>query len=113
MNTNPVFSVGSDGELDAFRRVKMTASGVAYAGATDAHIGTTLPGDLNRDQAAVQSKGVGIHVATTSAATAIVAGDELQGAADGKVTKKAAGDAIGVALEGAAAADSEIRVIYY
>lgn len=113
MNTNPVFSISSNGELEPFRRVKLGASGVEYAGATDAHIGTTLAGDLNRGQAAVQSKSVGIHNATTSSATAIAAGDEIEGGADGKVKKLSTGTAIGVAVEAVAESDAEVRVIYY
>ncbi len=113
MNCNPVFSVAASAVLAPFRRVKMSANGVEYAGAGDAHIGTTLPGDLNREQAAVQSKSVGIHNAVTTDATALVPGDEIEGAADGKITKKDAGAAIGVALEAVAEADAEVRVVYY
>lgn len=114
MNTNPVFSLpSSDEALEPFRRVKMTAAGVAYCAAEDASIGTTLAGDLNRDQAAIHSKAVGIHNAETSAAGAIAVGDEIQGSADGKITKLAAGTAIGVALEAVAEAGAVIRVVYY
>ena len=113
MNCNPVFSIAASAVLAPFRRVKMGANGVEYAGAADAHIGTTLPGDLNREQAAVQSKAVGIHNATTADATAIAVGDEIEGAADGKVVKKDENPAIGVALEAVAEADAEVRVVYY
>lgn len=113
MNCNPVFSIAASAALAPFRRVRMGANGVEYAGAGDAHIGTTLPGDLNREQAAVQGKSVGIHNAITADATAIAPGDEIEGSAEGKVVKKDAGAAIGVALEAVAEADAELRVIYY
>jgi hypothetical protein len=114
MNTNPVFSLpGANAKTEPFRRMKLAATGADYCGAEDAMIGSSLPGDLNVEQVTLQSKSVGIHDAETSAATAIVSGDKIQGAADGKITKLAAGTAIGEATESSSAAGNIIGVVYY
>lgn len=114
MNTNPVFSLpGKNAKTEPYRRMKLTATGVDYCAAEDASIGSSLPGDLNVEQATLQSKSVGIHNAETSAATAIAVGDEIQGAANGMITKLAGGTAIGVATETSSAAGNIIGVVYY
>jgi len=114
MNTNPVFSLpGKLAKTEPDRRMKLSATGAEYCGAEESSIGTSLPGDLNTEQVTLQSRAVGIHNAETSAATAIAVGDQIQGAADGKITKKASGTAIGVATESSSAAGSVIGVVYY
>lgn len=115
MNQNNIFSLPAAAtDLVPFRRVKMTSTGVNYAGATDAAIGTLLPGDPGDEtQAAIQGSECGLHFATVGSATAIAVGDEIEGAASGKVVKKASGTAIGVATEASTASDDVIRVRYY
>lgn len=94
-------------------RVKLAAGGVVNAGAADGFLGTLLPGDLNREQAAILRAGVGIHFATVAEGSAAIGeGAGIQGAADGEVTLLAAGAAIGAAVEAGVAGDC-IRVVYY
>lgn len=116
MNTENVISLPtSDAAIPYFRRVKMTATGIALAGAADKAIGTVLPSDPGtRDgatTAAVQRLANGIHFATTGSATAIAVGAQLEAVADGKLVVKNTGDAVAVALEASAAADNVIRVV--
>lgn len=114
MNVNPVFSVpASATDLKPFRRVKITSSGAAYAGADDAAVGTLLPGDPgNADHAAVQDLTLGLHFATIGNGTDVAVGDLLQPAADGKLVKQTTGKAVAVALEACTDADDQIRVKY-
>lgn len=114
MNTQPVFSVpASATDLVPFRRMKMTATGAAYAGAADIAIGTLLPGDPGHEsQAAIQDLFTGLHFATIGNATAVAVGDALEAAANGKLVKKTTGDTVAFALEAASAADDVIRVKY-
>ena len=114
MNPNNVVSLKADPDAipAPFTRVKMTAVGVAAAGATDRAIGIVLPGDLERNYPAVQLFGAQIE-AIQGNATAIAAGDELEAAADGKMVKKTTGQAIGVALQAGAQADDRLDAIIY
>lgn len=118
-NTSPIFSIPAAAvNTPTFIRIKMTATGGAAAGlsATDTAIGTTVSGynDPGGDtHLAVQDIGFGIHFATTGSATAIAVGDEIEAAAAGKIIKKNANAAVGVALEASAATDNVIRVKYY
>lgn len=97
MNQHTTISLPwADAEAAAeFRRVKAVAGGVALAGATDPFIGTSGDGDLNVEQADILSKNVGIHYATVGNSTALAQGDEIAGAADGKIVKLV--PAVGVA----------------
>lgn len=119
MNPNPIISlpVKASTALVAHRRVKVgTGAKVEYAGASDTSIGTVLQ-DCDatvpdRAQAAVHLRGNGINYVTYGTATALTAGDELVGAANGKVTKGSSSP-IGVALEAATADGDIIRAILY
>jgi hypothetical protein len=119
MNRNVVFSLPSavavtdalpEGILP-FRRAKVTATGVDYAGAADADIGTTVPGDLNREEAAIHSRGVGLQSLEVSTATAIAVGDQLEGVANGMVKKFSAGTASYIATEACAEVGAVIRCV--
>lgn len=120
MNPNDIISlqVKDSATVAAYRRVKVIAGArVEASGASDStFIGTNLQ-DIDstvvgRNIAAVQLKGHGIHYATYGTTTALSAGDEIVGAASGKVTKGSSSP-IGVALESAAADGDIIRVVYY
>ena len=112
MNTSTVISLPSIGRVEPHLRLKVSATGVEPAGAEEASIGTSLPADHNEEDAAIQCKAAGLHYVTTSAATAIAFGDELQGSANGCVTLKTAGTAIMVAAESSAATGNVIRAVY-
>ena len=118
-NTSPIFSIPAAAtNTPTFIRIKMTATGGVPAGlsATDTAIGTCISGanDPGGDtMLAVQDLKFGIHFATTGSATAIAVGDEIEAFTAGKVIKKSALAAVGVALEASAAADNVIRVKYY
>jgi len=116
-NTNYSLQLASAVVAPAYRRLKVVASGLAdLAGATDVFVGTNLQDAdatvVGRNIAAVQGKTIGIHYATYGTSTALAAGDGIQGAAAGKITKLAAGTQIGVALQAAAADGDVIHVIY-
>lgn len=120
MNQHSIFSLPWADPATAveFRRVKAVAGGVALAGAADKSIGTSLDGDLNVEQANIQGKAIGIHYATVGNDTALATGNEIEGAADGKVVKKTTGTAIGVVVDlnpndGAPADGDLVRVVYY
>ena len=118
-NTSPIFSIPAAAVgTPTFIRIKMTSTGGVAAGlsATDTAIGTTVSGayDPGGDTIlALQDIKFGIHFATTGSATAIAVGDEIEAFTSGKVIKKNALAAVGVALEASAAADNVIRVKYY
>jgi hypothetical protein len=101
--------------IPPFRRLKMTATGVDLAGAADRCIGTSVPGDLNRNQVTVLLHGR-FAEAELGNTTAVVAGDEIAAAANGRVVKRAGeATAVGVAVPGANASQVGDRfdVIYY
>ena len=112
MNTGTVISLEAVADLLPYRAVKMTATGVDYAGAADEAIGFTLPGDLNRNYPSVQLHGSYIE-ATAGNATAIVRGDLLEGFAGGKYVKRTAGTIIGVAVSASGATDDVFEAIIY
>lgn len=114
MNTEVVISLPvSATDLEPYRRVVYGASGLAYAGATDSAIGTLLPADPGGDQAgAVHNRNVGLHFATIGNDTNIAVGDELQGAADGKLVKRTTGPLEAIACEACTDEDDIIRVVY-
>jgi hypothetical protein len=114
MNSYNVISENSDTDLTAHRLVKFTATGVAYAGVTDNPVGTTLNDTLLGKEAGVAlKKNFGIHFVTVADATAIVAGDELELAANGQVIKASSGRRVGVAREPSTEAGSIIRAYLY
>jgi len=114
MNISPVFSVpASATDLKPFRRVKLTASGAAYAGAGEPAVGTLLPGDPGNDtQSAVQDLYCGLHFATIGNGTDVSTGDELESAANGKLVKRTTGALEAIALEDCTDKDDMIRVKY-
>jgi hypothetical protein len=119
MNPNETISlqVKDATTVAAYRRLKIGASArVEPAGASDTWIGTNLQDVdstvVGRNISSVQLKKNGIHYATYGTSTALSAGDEIVGAAGGKITKGAASP-IGVALESASADGDIIRVLYY
>jgi hypothetical protein len=100
----------------AHRRMKLLAAGtIDYAGVNDRAIGT-LQTDINADEPS-KSRGAvvkfceGIHFGTYGSATALAVGDELQAAANGKITKRTTGVCIGLALETASADGDVIRYL--
>lgn len=115
--SSPVFSApASSATLAQFRRMKLTAAGAAYAGVGDVAVGTSLQGwnDIGGDETcAILDINFGLHFATMGNGTDIVAGDELEAFANGKVVKRTTGPAIGVALDGGTEIDHVIRVKYY
>lgn len=113
MNSENVISLQAvSANLLPFRRVKMTATGVDYAGASDRAIGLLLPNDLNRDQVTVQLVGTYVEVELGNA-TAVIRGDLLQAGADGTVVKRTSGSIIGVAVSGAVNSGDLIEAILY
>lgn len=100
-------------------RVIINASGkAAVAGAADTKFIGTNRADVDAAQpsrsiCAILRRSAGTHNAVYGSATALAAGDQIEGAANGKVTKLNAGTAIGVALEPATADGDQIRVLYY
>jgi hypothetical protein len=114
MNSYNVISENSDTDLIAHRLVKFTATGVAYAGVTDDPVGTVLNDTLLGTSAAIAlKKAFGLNFVTVADATAIVAGDQLDQAANGQVTKHVSGQVVGVAREPSTEAGSIIRAYLY
>ena len=110
MNVENVISMFADAELLPFRAVKVTSTGIDYAGASDICIGVTLPGDLNRDYPSVQLFGKYVE-AVLGNGTDIVRGDALQQAADGKLVKHTSGKIVGVAWTGATESGDRFEAI--
>lgn len=107
----------SSGAMAAYRRVKLHADGkILYAGIGDNCIGSLLC-DIDaavpaRDTSGVLRPAVGLCYAVYDGATGLAVGDEIEAAADGKITKRVTGRSIGVAKEAASADGDTIRVIY-
>lgn len=111
MNVENVISLFADAELLPHRAVKVTTTGIDYAGAADIAIGITLPGDLNRDYPSVQLIGRYAE-AVLGNATDVVRGDALEQAADGKLVKATTGKIVAVAWTGATEAGDRFEAIY-
>jgi hypothetical protein len=107
----------SSGAMVAYRRVKLGSDGkIAYAGPADVAIGALLA-DIDstipaRDTAGVLRPAVGSCYAVYDGAQTLAVGDEIEAAANGKITKRVAGRRIGIALETASADGDTIRVVY-
>jgi hypothetical protein len=110
MNVENVISLLAVSELLPFRRVKMTAAGLDYCGVGETCVGITLPGDLNRITPTIQLMGRFVE-AVAGNGTDIVAGDDLDAAADGKLVKHVAGAIVGVAVTGCTEADDRFDAI--
>jgi hypothetical protein len=111
MNSENVISLEAvSANLLPYRRVKMTAAGVDYAGAGDLCIGHILPGDLNREYPTIQLTGRYVE-AELGNATDIVRGDLLEAAANGTLVKQVSGTVAGVAVSGATEAGDRFEAI--
>lgn len=108
--------VAASGALSAYRRVTINSDGkIAYTGA-GARADGTLQTDIDADVpskavGAVKQLSYGVHWGTYGSATALAVGDELEQAANGKITKRVAGVCIGKALESASADGDIIRYL--
>jgi hypothetical protein len=114
MNINSVQSFKAGAALTAFRNTKLTADKtLVYTGAGEAPLGTTIQ-DYAADYAAdihLHSCG-GEHQVTAANDTPINPGDPLTTAADGKVTKAAAGQTFfWIATDPSGGADSRFGAI--
>ncbi len=83
--------------------VKLTATGVDIAGATDRVIGTLVRGAAAGSAVDVFLKSEGTRFVRIGNATAIAVGDELEQAADGQFVKKTSGTPAALAIEAAPA----------
>ena len=111
MNTENVISLEAVSDaLLPFRRVKMTAAGIDYAGVGDTCIGVILPGDLNRLYPTVQLAGIYVE-AVLGNGTDVVRGDDLEALAGGKLVKQVAGAIVAVAVTGATETDDRFEAI--
>jgi hypothetical protein len=110
MNVENVISLEAVAELLPFRAVKVTSTGIDYAGASDICIGLTLPGDLNRGYPSVQLFGKFVE-AVLGNGTDVVRGDALEQAADGKLVKHSTGKIVGVAWTGATESGDRFEAI--
>lgn len=108
--------LAASGALSAYRRVSINSDGkIAYTAAGARADGTLLT-DIDADVpskavGAVQQLSYGIHWGVYGSATALAVGDELEQAANGKITKRVAGVCIGKALETASADGDTIRYL--
>jgi len=107
MNFNTVVSLPAAEDFGGLENtaVKLTATGVATAGATDRVIGTVIraaaqPFAIGK-ACDVFLKGNGFHYVRVGNSTAIAVGDELEQAAGGTFVKKTTGTPVAVAVEGA------------
>lgn len=113
MNSENVISLEAvSANLLPFRAVKVTSTGVDYAGAADEVIGFILPGDLNRNYPTVQLHASFIE-AELGNATDVVRGDTLEQAANGTYVKRTAGTIVGVAWSGATEAGDRFEALIY
>jgi hypothetical protein len=105
MNFNNVVSLPAAVNLGGLENtaVKLTATGVDIAGATDRVIGTVIRGAAAGGTADVFLKANGFHYVRVGNATAIAIGDELEQAASGSFVKKTTGAAAALAIEAAPA----------
>lgn len=108
--------VAASGALAAWRRVTVNSDGeIAYTpagGRADGTLQTDIDADVpSKAVGAVKQLSYGVHWGTYGSATALAVGDELEQAANGKITKRVAGVCIGKALESAAADGDVIRYL--
>jgi len=115
MNSDNIITLpASVDTLAPHRRVKMTSTGVAYAGVTDNDevVGTLQPNDLDRTVAAVLRPGAGIHYATLGNSTAVIAGDALEAAANGCLVKQVSGAKVAVAVSACSTSGCYFEVVF-
>lgn len=108
--------VAASGALAAWRRVTINSDGkIAYTpagGRADGTLQTDIDADVpSKAVGAVKQLAYGVHWGTYGSATALAVGDELEQAANGKITKRVAGVCIGKALETAGADGDVIRYL--
>lgn len=108
MNFNNVISLPAAANLGGLEHtaVKLTASGVDIAGATDRVIGTVIRGAAIGSAVDVFLKAEGTRFVRVGNATAIAVGDELEQAASGSFVKKTTGAAAALAIEAAPASSN-------
>jgi len=101
-------------DLAEFRRVKMSSTTnrtVVYADAGEDFIGVTQAGVSDGDRVAVRMTNAGGTLKMVASAAISTRNSALYGAADGKVSGTAAGDAIGYALDTASGNGAVIEVL--
>jgi hypothetical protein len=105
MNFNNVVSLPAAADLRGKEHtaVRLTATGVNIAGASDRVIGTVIRGANTGDAADVFLKAEGLRYVRVGNATAIAIADELEQAANGEYVKKTTGATAALALEAAPA----------
>lgn len=105
MNFNNVVSLPAAANLGGLEHtaVKLTASGVDIAGASERVIGTVIRGASIGNAVDVFLKAEGFRYVRVGNATAIAVGDELEQAAGGTYVKKTTGAAAALAIEAAPA----------
>jgi hypothetical protein len=105
MNFNNVVSLPAAVNLAGLENtaVKLTATGVDVAGATDRVIGTVIRGAAAGGTVDVFLKANGFHYVRigSTQTTALAVGDELEQAAGGTYIKKSAGQVTALAIEAA------------
>lgn len=109
MNFNTVISLPAAVDLKGKEHVslKLTATGVDIAGASDTVIGTLLRGaELGRTVDVFLTKGNGLRYVQVGNATAIPMGSALEQAAAGTYVLKTAGTTAGYAVEAAPASSN-------
>ena len=95
--------------------LKLTATGVTAAGASDVVIGTLIRGAVAGQAVAVfLSRANGLSFVQVGNDTAIAIGDPLEQAANGQVVKRSTGTIVGYAWEAAPANSSngQIRALF-
>jgi hypothetical protein len=109
-NSPLTFTAGS--ALEAFRRVKLSAGTVVYAGLGEQAIGVTLHKVADTLPVSVQlwSSGGTLEIST---AKVIAVDAVLYGAASGQVSDASSGSAIGVAKHAVSGADEILEVLPY
>jgi len=118
MNYNTVVSAIAASDLSGKEGVllKITATGVDVAGASDLVIGTLVRGAVTGAAAAVfLTKANGLSFAQVGNATAIASGDLLEQSANGTLVKKTTGASVAIAWESAPAGSNgggQIRVLF-
>lgn len=108
-NTTGIKTLKAGGALAAYRRVKLAADVLSYAGATEEAVGVTLEEAFAANDEIMVRLNSAQGTVKMTAGAAIVQGADVWGAANGKLAAAAGGGAlrIGIAME-AAGADGDI-----
>lgn len=106
------FTAGS--ALEPYRRVKLsgsTADTVVYAGAGEAHIGTTISRIASGEKGPIRLSNMPGTYKCSAAGAIASANSAVYGAANGQVSTSVSGNPIGLALGTASGANSEIEIM--